>query len=181
MSVEERLDRIERILEELQARAGTRGRHHSDDDVSVSDGKVWPKSLMAMPMNLNIDLELKHAEEQARRAADQVRHAVEASQRAAEAGQRNAEQAMRDVEKLKGRDFERLAENMRDVQTEGLHRALQALREARESLDRQKETLDRQIQRLEQDQSRQKKTPQSRPEDPDDGPKAKAPAAAQTN
>jgi hypothetical protein len=181
MSVEERLDRIERILEDLQARSGAKGRYHHDDDVSVSGGKSWLNPPMAMPMNLNIDLELKRAEEQAQRAADQMQKAVEAGQRATEAGQRSAEQAMREVEKLKGKDFERLAENMRDVQSDGLRKALQALQAARESLDSQKETLDRQIRRLEEDQNRKNKTPKSRSEDSDDGPKAKAPAAPETN
>jgi len=181
MSVEQRLDRIERILEELQERDGGKGRHHGDG-VSTSDGKSWAEPFAAMPqMNLNLDLDLKRAEVEARRAADQVRAAVEASQRAAENGQRNAERAMRDIEKLKGKDFEHLGDNPRDVQVDGLRRAIQALREARESLDRQKETLDRQIQRLEEDQNRQKKTPKIRPDDPDNGPKEKTPAAAQTS
>jgi beta-lactamase regulating signal transducer with metallopeptidase domain len=182
LSVEERLDRIERILEDIEAHGGVRSRHRSDDVTSGFAIKIRPDLVGVMPPDSNPDSELKHAADEARRASDDVRRAVEASQRAAEAGQRTAEQAMRDIERLKSKDFERMADNWRDAQSDGQRRAIEALRQARESLDRQRETLDRQIERLEQDQKRQNhqnKAPKGRSEDRPDGPEPEAPAAAE--
>lgn len=146
MSIEERLDRIERTLDRLQARGDLKDRHHIDGKVSV-DGK--PMALYApgqMQMDFKFDDTFKRSAEAAQRAAEQA-------QRAAEAGQRAAEQAMRDMAKEKGKDFERLQNSLRDMQSEGPARELEALKTARESLDREVQKLTQQIKRLEEQKS----------------------------
>jgi len=178
MSVEERLDRLERIIEDLQARGGAKIRRHGD--VAVQDGKDWSGAPGAMTMDFNLDMQLKRAADQAKRAADQVRTAVQNSQRAVEAGQRSAEQAMRDMAKLKSKDFERMKEEMRDAQSEGPRRELEALRAARESLQGQLQKLEKQINRLEEDQNRQKEKSHGESDSNDEGPKYKDPAPEKT-
>jgi beta-lactamase regulating signal transducer with metallopeptidase domain len=178
MSVEQRLDRIERILEDLQARGGPRGRHHGDEGGSVQDGKQGPDQPGAMSLDSNMDWAVKRIADQAKRIAEQAERAAEAGQRAAEAGQKNAEKAMRDMAKLKSKDFARMQEDLRDAESEGPLRELQALRAARESLDRQREALDRQIHRLE-DQNRQNKTLKRRSEDSAEEAKPEATEAPQ--
>jgi beta-lactamase regulating signal transducer with metallopeptidase domain len=170
MSVEERLDRIERILEDLEARGGAKGRQHGDDRVSAYDGKLRSDPAGAMKMDFNLDWELKRAADQAKKAADEVRQAVETGQRAAEAGERSAEQAMREIAKLKNKDFERMQGDLRDAESEGPLKELEALRAARASLQEQIQKLERQIKHLEEDQNRQKKRANGRSDRPDDAP-----------
>jgi beta-lactamase regulating signal transducer with metallopeptidase domain/polyhydroxyalkanoate synthesis regulator phasin len=186
MSIEERLDRIERILDDLQAHGGVRLRHRNADGFPAAEGPNPPGGLQVDPnidldlklalknldatvqnfgMNPNADMAIKRAAEQAKRAAEQSQRAVEQGKRAAEEGlraaeegKRTAEQAMRDIEKLKNKDFERLQDQLRDMQSQGPVRELQALRSARESLQREVQSLERQIQRLEQKQDRNDKS-----------------------
>jgi beta-lactamase regulating signal transducer with metallopeptidase domain len=189
MSVEERLDRLERIIEDLDARGGAKIRRHGDGhgDSVVVDGKNWAGAPGPMAMDLNLDLQLKRAAEQAKRAADQARRELESSQRDAEAskrdaeaGQRDAEQALRDMAKLKSKDFERMQKEFREAQSEGPRRELEALRAARESLQGQLQKLERQINRLEEDQNRQKEDSHGGSGSNDEGPKHKEPAPEKT-
>jgi beta-lactamase regulating signal transducer with metallopeptidase domain len=186
-SVEERLDRIERTLEKLQARMDRSINRHVDSfsrDKSLPHGS-W--SFSADDLGLNrVAEEVKRAAEEAQRAAEtgqrqaeQAQRMAEAGQRqaeqvqrAAEAGQRQAEQVMHDMQ-IKKFDFERL--DKLAVDGKGSLTELQALRSARESLNKEMGTLDRQIQRLEQDLSRLKKEARKdRSDDSDDAPKAKS-------
>ncbi len=144
LSIEERLDRIERILEDLEVRRDVKGA--SRDSVSGS----WNKNANRLAAESGADFESKRAAEQAERAAEQVRRAVGASQRA-------ADMAMRDVAKLKGKDFARMEEDMRAVESENSAKALEALREARGTLQAQIKTLEQQIKRLEEERNELKK------------------------
>jgi beta-lactamase regulating signal transducer with metallopeptidase domain len=181
MSVEERLDRIERILERLQARGGVKNRLRSDDGGQNFDIQVHPDLPGSMSMNFDFDLQLKHAAEQAKRAAEQVRQAAENSKRAVEQGQRAAEQAMKDMEKLKSRDFDRAQEKFRDAELDGPARELEALRAARESLQSQIQDLQRHIKRLEEAQNKWKDRGHDDSDRSDDsGPKAKTVAPDKT-
>jgi len=164
MSVEERLDRIERILEDLDARGGMKGRHRGGDGFPGYEGPNPPDLPGGVPADSNADLAFKLAADEAKKVAEEAR-------RAAEAGQRNADKAMRDIERLKSKDFERMQENFREAESEGPLRALEALRAARESLQTQIKTIERQIKRLEEDQNRQKDPAHGRSDGPDEGPK----------
>lgn len=181
MSVEERLDRIERILEDLQTRGVVRNHHRGDDASQNFDIQVHPALPGDMSMNFDFDMQLKHAAEQAKRAAEQVREAAEKSKRAVEQGQRAAEQAMKDMEKMKSKDFQRAQEAFRDAQLDGPARELDALRSARESLQAQIQELQRHIKRLEEAQNRLKDRARG-DSDPseDSGPKAKTIAPDKT-
>lgn len=160
MSVEERLDRIERILEDLQAH--NKGRHRTE---VFSTTQVQPATAQAAPAHPSGDRTWdERAAEQADRAAEEVRRAVEASQRAAEAGQRAAEagqraaeQAMRDVERLKNKNFDKFQQDLHATEGEASMKELQALRQVHESLQSQVKSIERQIQRLEQDRNRGQK------------------------
>jgi beta-lactamase regulating signal transducer with metallopeptidase domain len=164
MSIEERLDRLERALEELEAHDGVKGRHGSGNGASYSaaPGAFGSGSAHSMPMDAKADMALK-------RAADEMKRAMEEAQRNVEAGQRNAEQAMRDMAKLQGKDYERWQHKYSETDSEGPTKELQALRDARESLERQLQNISRQIKRLEQDQKRPKNPAQVQPDDFDKG------------
>jgi hypothetical protein len=157
MTVEERLDRIERILEDLQGRGAAKVRHHVDANPAAAN--IWGAAPKAGSVDLFDQQSINRAAQEAKRAAEEVRRAVEAGQRAAEAGQRAAEagqraaeQAMRDVEKLKNKNFERRQEEWKEAEPEGSETELQALRQARDSLQNEIRSLERQIQQLEKGQ-----------------------------
>ncbi len=201
MSIEERLDRIERILEDLQVREGVKGRRHGADGFPLNQGPDQKGMLGGLTMGSSADQAIRRAAEVAQRAmeeaqraaevgeraAEDSQRAVEEGQRAAEEGQRKAEQAMRDMDRLKGKDLERLQDKLRDAQSEGPLKELQALRVARDSLQRQLESMERHIKRLEQDHkrlekdlNRQEKSGQDRSDDSDAGPKQKDPTPEKT-
>jgi beta-lactamase regulating signal transducer with metallopeptidase domain len=141
MSVEERLDRIERILKELQDR-GVR-RNGNAWAYSAGPGPGQPGIVLDPNVKVNPDVKInpdwafkfadeqaKRAEEQAKRAEEQAKRSAEAGERAAEAGQRAAERAaeagqraaeasqrsvekaMRDMEKFKTEDFQRMQQDL---------------------------------------------------------------------
>ena len=147
MSIEERLDRIERILDDLEARGQLKGRHRGGDGFSANVDLYRPD--MPGGMTADFDAASKNFAAEAQRAA-------EGAERAAEAGQRAAEKATRDLAKLKDKDFEVLQENLRDMKSQGPVRELQALRDAREALGKEVEKLTKQIKRLEQEENRLK-------------------------
>ncbi len=160
MSIEERLDRIERIVESLQAHEGTKSSHGGGDVFASNPDWSQPHS-----PDFNFDLTFTRNAEMAKRMAEQA-------QRAAEAGQRSAEQAVRDFEKLKSKDFELSKEKMREMESESSARELEALRSARESLDKEMKNLTQQIQRLEAERDRLQKPAQRSPDDSDNAPKS---------
>ena len=160
MSVEARLDRIERVLEELESRDGVKGRRSGEGFVNVRPNR--PEVLGDMAMGPDREAAMKRAAEKADRAA-------EAGQRAAEAAQRSVERAERDIAKLKSKDFARMSEDKRGMQLEGPNQQLQALRGAREALAREVQNLERQIKRLEEEQSRQKQATHVGDDGPEDG------------
>ena len=77
---------------------------------------------------------------------------------------------MREIAKLKNKDFERMQGDLRDAESEGPLKELEALRAARASLQEQIQKLERQIKHLEEDQNRQKKRANGRSDRPDDAP-----------
>jgi beta-lactamase regulating signal transducer with metallopeptidase domain len=176
MSVEERLDRIERMLEELQARGGSKGDARGyGRSFGGGGGGGGTGFFSTFPPGANqfgqaagsvAEFAAKRATADTQMVADQVRRAVEA-------GQRAADQAMRDLAKLKTTDFARLQEDLRAADTENSLKTLQALREAREALQAQMKSLEHEIQRFEQSQKRLQKADRS--DDSDDDPKAEQP------
>jgi len=179
-SVEERLDRIERILEDLEAHGKMKGYSYSSSDgYSVygrGNGQGMAYGLYADPTRTEsaskrAAVQAQRAEADALRAeragqlgTDQATLAMEANQRAMEAAQRTLEESQRANERaareleLKSRDPYRPKEEWRKSETEGSVKALQVLRDARETLQTQIRNLERQIQRLEEDQKKSKKT-----------------------
>ena len=155
LSVEERLDRIERSLEELEARGTVRSDRRPEFAYkALPDGQNFYR---VMPDKPGADYAPKRADE-ARAAADQAQAAAAEMRRAMELGQRAAEMAKRDMEKLKTEDLERLQEQMRAAESENSEKALAALRDARESLRSQMQTLEQQIKRLEEDRGKMNKS-----------------------
>jgi len=163
MSVEERLDRIERILESIQGRDGARNSNRRDD--GQSSYKLMKP--MVMP-----DHEAMMADE-AKKAAEQAMRSAEAGQRAAEAGQRAAEKAMRDAQAFMNRNFDRSSGDRARLDPNASDEELRALRSAREALETNLKTLQAQIGRLEAE--RRKLMKQSHPGDSDDDSKPEAP------
>jgi len=145
MSIEERLDRLEHALEQLEARDGAKGRRGSVDSYSYGAGAV----AHGLPGYADADMELKHA-------ADEMKKAAEEAQRDMEAGQRKAEQAMRNMSKLQSKDYERWQHKYSEMDSEAPTKELQDLRDARDTLEKQLQNISRQIQRLEKDQNRPK-------------------------
>jgi beta-lactamase regulating signal transducer with metallopeptidase domain len=175
MSVEERLDRIERILNDLESQDGIKLRHRSGDRNSIGAGQSWaaaPAPMAAYPkfdfQFKQLDQEAQKAAEQAQRAAEQAQRATEQAQRAAEAGQRAAELVLRDTGKVEGRKIERLQDNMVEIKSQLPLKELQALRDARDSLRKEMENLDRQIKHIEHDQNRPKDSTHGRSDKPDE-------------
>ncbi|HWY78506.1 MAG TPA: M56 family metallopeptidase [Verrucomicrobiae bacterium] len=155
LSVEERLDRIERSLEELEARGTVRSDRRPEFAYKVlPDGQNFYR---VMPDKPGADFAPKRADE-ARAAADQAQAAAAEMKRAMELGQRAAEKARRDMDKLKSKDLEKLQEELRAAESENSEKALMALRDARESLRSQMQTLEQQIKRLEEDRSKMNKS-----------------------
>jgi len=179
LSVEERLDRIERILDDLESR-GARGRHDGSDSVTIHEGKIRRDFPGNMSMDLNLDMDLQRAAREAKRAAEEAARTAEAGQRAAEMGKRSMEQAMRDMEKLKSEDIQRMKEKMREAEAEGPMRELEALRAARESLKGQVQKLESEIKRLEEERHQRKEPPHNHSDNDDDAPKAKTVAPEKT-
>jgi beta-lactamase regulating signal transducer with metallopeptidase domain len=172
LSVEERLDRIERILEDLEAHKGDKLRRRDafqfDDGKELFDGKS---------MDFRKDLAFQRAAEEGKRAAQDAQRAAETAQRAMEESRRSVEKVMRDMESAGNKDAQRLQlklqEQMRlhDGKVDGSATELQALRSARDSLGREMQNLERQIKHLEEDQKRQANQNGSRnkSDDSDDG------------
>lgn len=164
MSVEERLDRIERMLEKLDARNGfiektARGglSYGVGGGVSTVTGT---KPLYTYSYS----------------TADATKAELDAK-RAAEAGQRAYEQASRNFEQLaKTADLERLQKNLHEMEAKGWTSELEALRKARESLRQEMESMDRQIKQLEKSADQLKKRGRSR-DDSDEDAKPDKPAA----
>jgi beta-lactamase regulating signal transducer with metallopeptidase domain/chaperonin cofactor prefoldin len=99
MTIEERLDRIERMLNDLEAR-GTLKDHHRDDAF------LWRGVPPSNPNPANMQADsiaaYKDFTAQAKKAAEQAQRAMEASQRDME---RAADQAARELD-LKAKDFD---------------------------------------------------------------------------
>jgi beta-lactamase regulating signal transducer with metallopeptidase domain len=158
MSVEARLDRIERIVEELEARQGVKDRDYAGDA-----NPAFQYKFRLDPTDSKFELESKRFAEEAKKMADEA-------QRAADADQRSAQQAMRDMAK-KSQDFERSQEGLLKLDSEAAAKELQALRDARETLQRQVESLQQQIKRVQEDMKRENKPDQRPSDDADDRPK----------
>ncbi len=179
LSVEERLDRIERILDDIESRAG-RGRHNGGENFSMPEAKIWRDPHGNMSLDLNLDMDLQRAAREAKRAAEEAARTAEAGQREAEMGKRSMEQAMRDMEKLKSEDIQRMKEKMREAEAEGPIRELEALRAARESLKGQVQKLESEIKRLEEERHQRKEPAHIHSDNEDDAPRAKTVAPEKT-
>jgi beta-lactamase regulating signal transducer with metallopeptidase domain len=173
MSVEERLDRLERILDELEANGEAKGRHHSGESYSIYGGPKGQGNYDAWSADSRAEMELK-------RAADEAKRAEERARRSVEAGKRSAEQAMREVEKMQDKVHEQMEENLNKMKAEAPIQELQALREARNSLEIELRKLDRQIKRLEDDPNGQKKPSHDKPDDSGDNPTQEKTAPVKT-
>jgi beta-lactamase regulating signal transducer with metallopeptidase domain len=155
LSVEERLDRIERMLEDLEARGALKGDRRMEYGYKVlPDGGSMYRIAPPQP---GADFAPKRADE-ARAVPDQAQVASEELRRAMELGQRAAEKARRDMDKLKSKDLEKLQEELRAAESENSEKELNALRDAREFLRSQMQTLEQQIKRLEEDRSKMNKS-----------------------
>ena len=180
MSVEARLERVERILEDLEARDGVKARNRGDDALPRYKSSYQPGAHGISRADPNTESEFKRAADEAKAVAEEARRVAEAGQRAAQSVQRNAEQAMRDIEKLKSKDFAYSQDSLSDPDPEAPIKELQALRATRESLERQIQTVARQIKLLEEKQKRQNKPVPVRPDDTDEAPKRATPAPEKT-
>jgi len=196
LSVEDRLDRIERILEDLEARGELKGHNHSPNEYLPLEG-TKPPGVVRMPgassaaqadragAQAKAAADALFAEQASKRSAEQAMRALEEGQRAMEAGQRALEESERAAEKaarnldVKGRELEQKLGNLKEPESDELHRQLQALHDARATLQSQLKTLERQIQHLEQKQMRLRKPGQ--PDSPDEGPENETPVPPKTS
>lgn len=126
-SLEERLDRLERMVESLMAQQ-KRGTRDMNFEFKDGDGKVKPGKIE----NFNRDNKAE--------AAEQNKRAAEKAAKWADEEKRSAEKA------AKQEEHGRAEAQMKEAS----QRELEALRHARESLQREIEKLNRQIERLEQ-------------------------------
>ncbi len=155
LSVEERLDRLEKMLDELKAREDMKARHHMSSSNGTSQGSVDAKIRVQPDAQITVQpdmgaIKFDWVAKETDRAIAQAQRAAEAGQRAAEQGQRAAEQAMREMAKLNNGDMAR----WKLMQADGSRQQLEALRQARESLQSQVRSLDQQIRQLEKDRDR---------------------------
>lgn len=142
MSVEERLDRIERMLEKLQARSGAV--YRSDAAANL------PLTQPASPFSHSFSYSYPAP------GANPAELEAE-TKRAIEAGRRAAADAARNFERFKSQDLERLQKDLNELGNKGMFNQLEALRSARESMRREMENMDRQIKQLEKNAEFQKK------------------------
>ncbi len=173
MSIEKRLDRIERMLEDLEARGIVKGRPRGGDLLPPDDARIRPDAPRGLPINPNADWSFN------RDAKEKMRAAVEAGKFAEEEEQLHADKAKREIAEMKYKEMERSQKELRDGKSEGPARELQALRQARDSLGRELQNLERQIKRLEEDRNRQMKPGPGRSGDDNDGPKPESPAGGE--
>jgi beta-lactamase regulating signal transducer with metallopeptidase domain len=193
MSIEERLDRIERILDELQADGKVKGHHFGADAFQfrgIPQGQ--PGAMGADSVDVYRDYSA-----QASKMAEQAKRMAEASERAAERAtekmERDLNEKVKNLESLdkmgieakgrldeKGEALERLSKDLQDSQSKAPLLELQALRSARESLNREVENLNRQIKKLEQEKNSLKKRDKSDPS-ADDGSKLERPGHPRTS
>lgn len=153
MSVEERLDRIERMLEKLQARSG-----------AVYRSDAAPNLPLTQPAS-----PFSHSFSYSYPAPGANPAELEAeTKRAIEAGQRAAADAARNFERFKSQDLERLQKDLNELGTKGMFNQLEALRSARESMRREMENMDRQIKLLEKNADAHKNPGRKSDESDDD-------------
>ncbi|HEY3862172.1 MAG TPA: M56 family metallopeptidase [Verrucomicrobiae bacterium] len=150
MSVEERLDRIEKMLDEMGARKGLKGPRHA------ANGLYFQPDMPPMPAMPGMSSEdytiiTKRASEQAQRAVEQAQRSMEASRRA-------TDQVMRDMAKLSAEDYGRAQAKGHDGDSAGLSQEIESLRNARQTLQSQLRNLERQLKRLEDGQKDQKRS-----------------------
>ena len=175
-SVEERLDRIERMLEELAARDGKRARSRSDAlsadlamanaNANVVAGKLVADHAKRAAEASQITIEgerltlsaRQRDAEIARRDAVFAQRDAEMAKRDAEMAQRDAEIAARDAAKFRHQDLAKLKSDLAGLETEVPRQTLQALRNAHESLAKQMQSIERQMQKLEQDLDQKQRT-----------------------
>ncbi len=166
-SVEERLDRIERMLEELAARDGKRLRSRND----AFSADAADANAKAVTGKLAVDHAKRAAEadqitiegdrltlstrqrdaEIARRDAVFAQRDAQMAKRDAEMAQRDAEMAARDAAQFRHQDLAKLKSDLAGLETEVPRQTLQALRVAHESLARQMKDIEHQMQKLERD------------------------------
>jgi len=183
LSIEERLDRIESILEDLEshgrARAYSFGSGAGMSYAPPADTSADYASKRAGALAQRVTAEASRMQEDGRRTAEQAARAVEEGKRALEEGQRATERAAREFD-AKVREFDRANQDPFRTQTEDQIKALQALREARSSLEIQIKSIERQIRRMEDTHH---SSPKPDPSDDDDGqgPAKEKPAASKTS
>lgn len=150
MSVEERLDRIEHMLAELQAR----------DKVKAHQPGVNGLSLV-VPGGPQIDID----GEVFGRAIQEEKRAAE---RAAAYNKRSFDDAMGDFAK-NTKDFGKMQDTLRDIEAPKMQ--LQILRSTRDSLQKQIQAIDRQLKQLNEELARPKKSSEDRSDSSDEGSK----------
>jgi hypothetical protein len=192
LTIEERLDRLERILQNRGAWGGTTSFSSSggsgggsapayafvappggSSSSSSGVGHSYGYAITPSPNSFSSGTGSPYSRPgiALNRAADEGAKAAEDAKRAVESAQRELEQAMRETGNVRSKDLERLQEKLRDSEARSSLRELQALRDARESLQKEMETLEKQIKRLEESQSPKNKTMRGRLHDPDEDPK----------
>ncbi len=172
-SIEERLDRIERILDELQARGRTKSYQLRSDARPAEDASNRGGMSYGASGSASADFAAKRAAEEAMKAqvdslraqvvgrvvgeqaAQQAVRALQDSQRTLEEGQRAAERAARDFAE-QTKNLGKFPEDLRAAESENSQKAIEALRDARESLQKQIKSIEHQIKQLEEDRNRHK-------------------------
>ena len=140
-SLEERLDRLERMLESLMNQQNPKGR--SDFQLKFEDGMIDRKEMA------RIEAFAKQQAEVARRINPQeIERVKEQAKREASRATEQAKRATAEVEKVRKANQKEAVRRLK----EDSQRQLEALRRQVEALERQREKLDREIERLEEDQ-----------------------------
>jgi len=147
MTVEERLERVERILEDLQVRDGKRNKFTYVNPKAATTGAEGSAG-GTHGFSYNMETPPKRDFDQAERAIEQARREVEAAHRAQEMATK--EKAFQDS----SNNFERLKNEFRLKAVGAKQNELEALRTARQSLQAEVNKLERQIKRMEEDQKR---------------------------
>ncbi len=139
-SLEERLDRLERMVNSLMNQPGPKGR--SDFQLKLENGMIDRKEMA------KLEALAKQQADLARLNPQEIEKIKEQAQREVGRAMEQAKRATAEVEKARKADQKQSSQKLKsDTQ-----RQLQDLRRQVEALERQREKLDHQIERLEQDQ-----------------------------
>jgi len=168
-SLEERIERLEKMVESLMAQQGQK-------HAFVLRGRSGDQTLQALVDEKEMQRMNEKINEMAKRQAER---AQEQAQRAQEQAKRAGEQAQRANKDFNFKWKAEAEQWQKGMNHEGLEKQLEALRKAREQLERQAQNLDRQIERLERDQERMQEEKERRSELKDEEPKEEEASVAE--